>query len=148
MLGKIDLQNRTAAVPGTIKAHWFENAYIGLSRTLFHIIKIPLKPFDSGLEYEKQPVKTELVFDWYDLKLAHERRIGGLNLKSNNYPDAEASIYVGSAHNWCDVRKLSIQNLDDGWSWEVRGDVLVEFENERVAQNEAFKFNTTLTWET
>jgi hypothetical protein len=51
---KIELQQKTTAKKGKIEFYYFENENIGLKKTLFHRIYIPLEPFDSGLEYESQ----------------------------------------------------------------------------------------------
>ena len=52
-------------------------------------------------------------------------------------------VYIGSAHNWCDVKKLDISKNEDA-SFNVVGEVYVEFENEGVARNEIFKFETSI----
>ena len=39
------------------------------AKTHFHRIAIPLKSFGSGLEHEKQPVNTAVVFNWLNLNL-------------------------------------------------------------------------------
>ncbi|GAB1270337.1 hypothetical protein NBRC116493_35910 [Aurantivibrio infirmus] len=140
---KIGLQKKTKAKIGKVEAHWFENESIGLRKTLFHRITIPLEPFDSGLEYEEQPLLTEIVLDWYELKLENPSELDGANLSHELYPDAEASVYVGYAHNWCDVKELVFSKINDG-SYEVKGYVIVEFENEGVATNEPFTFDTTI----
>ena len=49
-MDKIQLQNKTKALDGTIEAYWFENENIGLKNTLFHRLTIPLVAFDSGLD--------------------------------------------------------------------------------------------------
>ena len=66
---KIELQRKTTAKKGRIEMYYFENNSIGLKKTLFHRIYIPLEPFDSGLEYESQPIETEIVIEWLNLKL-------------------------------------------------------------------------------
>lgn len=50
----INLQQKTRAKKGIVEPYWFENDTIGLPRTLFYRITIPLQAFDSGLEYEEQ----------------------------------------------------------------------------------------------
>ncbi len=142
-MDKIQLQNKTKALKGRLEVYWFENVNIGLENTLFHRVTIPLAPFDSGLEYEEQPVETEIVLDWYKLGISAQDDLDGLDLKHELYPDAEGSVYIGSAHNWCDVRKLSMsKNTDVGFS--AVGELSIEFENEGVAENELFHFETNL----
>jgi hypothetical protein len=96
---KIKLQNKTQVEKGIIKSYWFENENIGLANTLFHRITLPLKEFDSGLDYEEQSVQTEIVLDWYNLGLPEPSELDGLNLSHSNYSDAEGSVYVGCSHN-------------------------------------------------
>ena len=142
-MNNIQLQSKTKALKGSVEAYWFENENIGLENTLFHRINIPLVAFDSGLDYEEQPVETEIVLDWYKLDIPSPDDLNGLNLKHESYPDAEGSVYVGSAHNWCDVRGLDISKNEDT-SFSVVGEIFVEFENEGVAKNELFKFETSI----
>lgn len=142
-MDKIQLQSKTKALKGSVEAYWFENENIGLKNTLFHRIKIPLAVFDSGLEYEEQPVETEIVLDWYKLDLLAPDELSGLNLKHELYPDAEGSVYIGSAHNWCDVKRLDISKNTDG-SLSAAGEIAVEFENEGIAENELFRFETNI----
>ncbi|MBB1319925.1 hypothetical protein H5123_20090 [Shewanella sp. SR43-4] len=144
-MDSIQLQSKTKALKGSIEAYWFENENIGLENTQFHRISIPLEPFDSGLDYEEQPVKTEIILDWYKLGISSPDDLDGLNLKHESYPDAEGSIYVGTAHNWCDVKKLEIFKIEDA-SFCVVGEIYVEFENEGVAKNELFKFETNVVF--
>ncbi len=140
---KIELQRKTKAKAGKVEAYWFENENIGLKKTLFHRITIPLEPFDSGLDYEEQPLSTEMVLDWYELNLENPAELDGTNLSHESYPEAEGSVYVGCAHNWCDVKDLRFSKTDNG-GYEIIGAVIVEFENEGVAQNEPFTFKTTV----
>lgn len=140
---RIQLQNKTKALKGCVEAYWFENKNIGLKNTLFHRVTIPLSAFDSGLEYDLQPVNTEIVLDWYELGLSESTDLNGLNLGHEFYPEAEGSVYIGNAHNWCDVKSFDItKNVDGGFS--VTGEILIEFENEGVAENELFNFQTSL----
>lgn len=141
-VSKIDLQNKTEALPARIESYWFENDNIGLKNTLFNRVYIPLKPFDSGLDYEDQPVETEIVLEWYKLELADPAKLDGLDLNHDNYADAEGSVYIGGAHNWCNVKQLSLEITNSG-SYTMAGKILVEFEGEGVAENELFSFVTT-----
>jgi len=135
----IALQKKTQALTGVIECFWFENSHIGLANTLFHKISIPLASFDSGLDYEEQPVETSIEFDWYNLNLPSPEELDNLDLSHDNYVDAEASLYLGSAHNWCHVVQLEIKKLSENL-FTILGEVKVEFENEGVGQNETFKF--------
>lgn len=142
-MNNIQLQSKTKALKGRIEAYWFENENIGLKNTLFHRITIPLAAFDSGLDYEEQPVNTEMVLDWYELGLSNPDQLDGLNLSHELFPEAEGSVYIGNAHNWCDVKKLNVtQNTDGGYV--AIGEISVEFENEGVGKNELFSFQADL----
>lgn len=142
-MNKINLQHKTRAKPGLSEKYWFENEKTGLKRTLFHRITIPLEPFDSGLEYEEQPVQTEIVIEWLDLRLSDPDDLDHLEITSEKYKDAEASVYVGCAHNLCEIKKISLNKLEKD-IYQVAGEILVNFENEGVAQNEKFSFHTTI----
>ncbi|MGB0833459.1 MAG: hypothetical protein ACPGR2_02990 [Psychrobium sp.] len=142
-MDKIKLQSKTQALKGTVELDWFENQNIGLEKTLFHRITIPLKPFNSGLDYDEQPVNTKIELDWYELGLAEPTELHGLDLNHQNYPSAEASLYLGSAHNWCDVKALKLTKNADG-SYSAFAELNIEFENEGVAENELFIFQTIL----
>jgi hypothetical protein len=141
-MDKIDLQSKAKAKRGTAEMYWFENEFTGLKRTLFHRIKIPLTAFNSGLEYESQPVKTEIVFEWLILNLNDPSDLDGLTISSKKHKTLEASVYIGGAHNWCDVINLNIKKKK-GDTYAIDGELLIEFENEGVAKNEIFKFRTT-----
>jgi hypothetical protein len=94
-LSQIDLQNKTIAQVGSIEKYFFENENIGLKKTLFHRIDIPLLSFDSGLEDIPKETKTEISFSWYSLELENPDNLDGLNLNHKNYANAEASVYIG-----------------------------------------------------
>lgn len=142
-MSKIQLQSKTKALQGSIEAYYFENENIGLKKTLFHRVTIPLEAFDSGLDYEEQPVKTEIILDWYELGLSNPEKLEGLNLSHDLFPEAEGSVYIGNAHNWCNVKRLNIEQEPDG-EFIAIGEILVEFENEGVSENEHFSFKTRL----
>lgn len=143
-MSRIGLQSKTRAEAGELSCYWFENREVGLPRTKFCRFKIPLAPFDSGLEYEEQPVTTELVIEWLPLDVTSTQELDGLLVSSESHPSLEASIYLGAAHNWCDVKSLRMKRLGDA-EIEVAGEVFVELQNEGVAPNESFSFVTWLT---
>jgi hypothetical protein len=128
-------------MPGRIEHYWFENEHTGLKRTLFHRIVIPFAPFDSGLDYVRQPESTELVVEWIDLGLTDPADLDRVMIATGVTPHAEASIYIGSAHNWVNIRELHL--VKEGDLYRVRCWANVEFENEAVGQNEPFSFQTT-----
>jgi hypothetical protein len=144
-MDKINLQDKTKAVSAVIESYWFEDESIGLEKTLFHKISIPLEPFDSGLDYEEQPLETLIVCDWYKLQLSNPENLDGIDMNHDIYTDAEASVYVGCAHNWCHVKKLSLELISPS-AYQISGELLVEFENEGVGENETFNFTTVATY--
>jgi hypothetical protein len=146
-MDKINLQIKTKALQGKIESYWFENKNIGLKNTLFHRVTIPLEAFDSDLDYERKPLKTEIVFEWYKLNLSDPLKLDALNLSHEIYPNAEASIYVGWAHNWCNIKTLMFKLINDNL-YDISGEIIVAFENEGIGQNETFAFKTSAIYTT
>ncbi len=144
---KIDLQNKTKPKKGKIELYFFENKNIGLKKTLFHRIYIPLEPFNSGLEYESQPVETEIVVEWLNLNLQEPTDLDNLNLTSTSDDETEISIYVGSAHNPCDIKRLCLKRIDVKL-YQAELELLVDFKHEGLAENEEFIFETQLELDT
>ena len=138
----IDLQAKARPLEGVIECYWFENPNVALARTLFHRIRIPLAPFDSGLDYVSQPEETELVVEWINLGLDDPAELDGIKVATGQNPDMEASIYIGAAHNWFHIDRL-IDRLTvrrEGHRYRVSGVGTVEFAREGVARDERFAF--------
>lgn len=144
---KISLQHKTKPKNGKAEIYWFENEHIGLKRTLFHRFNIPLIPFDSGLEYEAQPLDTAIVFEWLNLDLADPTNLDKLELTSTTEDETEVSIYLGSAHNPCDIKKMVFNKIEEN-RFRVECCLFIDFEYERVAKNEEFNFSTVIKLET
>ena len=142
-MDKINLQDKTKAKKGKVEIYWFENESIGLQKTLFHRIYIPLEPFNSGLDYESQPVDTEIVIEWMNLNLEEPTNLDGLKLPITSENETEASLYVGSAHNPCEIESLELKKISDNL-YAATCKLFVEFEHEGVAENEEFKIVTQL----
>ncbi len=134
----IGLQQKTRPLEGTIEAYWFENAITGLARTLFHRILIPFEPFDSGLGYVSLPESTELVVEWINLGLDDPAALDGVVIAMDRTPDVEASIYLGAAHNWYQIEKLTLTR--EGSGFRVIGAGIVEFSREGIGKDERFAF--------
>jgi hypothetical protein len=143
----INLQLKTEAEKGSAEKYWFENQLTGLKRTLFHRVYIPLKPFDSGLDYEEQPVKTTIIMEWLNLNLPDPNDLDNLFLKSTQEDEMEVSIYIGGAHNPCNIIEMTWKRMSTS-SYTVVGELAVDFEYEGVAKNELFKFQTTIELDT
>ncbi|MEQ9413676.1 MAG: hypothetical protein RIF39_07585 [Cyclobacteriaceae bacterium] len=143
-MDNISLTENTQALQGQIESYWFENLNIGLKKTLFHRITVPIKPFDSGLDYVEQPEKTEFVFDW--IKFPDKIDLANLNevtLSSELIPDMETSIYLGSAHNICSVLEMTLTKINQD-SFMLKVNMEVDFKSEGVANTEFFNFETEL----
>ncbi len=139
----VDLQNKTQAEKGTVEKYWFENEHLGIKKTLIHKIHIPLKPFNSGFEYESQPVETLLVIDFLKLNLPNPNELDGLVIKKDKESDIDASVYVGNVHNAFDIYNLTFKKMSEN-EYQVNGEIMVDFENEMTAKNENFNFKTTV----
>lgn len=81
--------------------------------------------------------------EWLNLKLVEPTNLDGLKLTSNPEDDTKVSIYVGSAHNPCDIKKMEFDQIGEN-TYKVDCSLLVDFEYEGVAQNEEFNFETEL----
>lgn len=63
--------------PGQMRAHLNQNPGVGLPPTLFHDIRIPLEPFDSGLEWDEQPAHAEFNLEFVKLPVKDWRCLAG-----------------------------------------------------------------------
>lgn len=142
-MNKINLQDKTKALQGRIEMYYFENNNIQLAKTLYHRIYIPLTSFNSGLEYEPQPIKTTIVMDWLSLKLEDPVKLDGISLSSTPDDEIEVSVYVGAAHNPCDINKLTLKEISTNM-YQIECSLFIDFEHEAVASNEIFEFSTQL----
>ncbi len=97
--------------PGTMNARLFENPYIGLARTLFYDITIPLEPFDSGLSYEEQPVETAFQLEFLRFLLNDWRAFDDRDFTLAP-EDSDGSIYLGAAHNPVHVSHMHFARRD------------------------------------
>ncbi len=145
-MDQIKLQSKATPKEGLVEYYWFENKKIGLENTLFHRIEIPFEPFDSGLEWVSQPESPTLTIEWLDLKLFDPKSLDKLNLSSKNYPNSEASIYIGTAHNWVTINKMEISNIEND-VFLIDADISIDFESEGVASNESYSFGTRITFQ-
>jgi hypothetical protein len=101
---------------------------------------------DTGLEYVGQPQTTEICYEWLNLGLKDQSALDGMNLNSTNYPHAEASIYVGAAHNPIEFDDFSIQETAPGL-FRIKAAMTVLFEFEGVARNEQFALYAEASFE-
>lgn len=141
---RIGLQKQARPLMGRIEHHWFENAGIGLARTLFHRIVVPFEPFDSGLSGVSQPESTRFVVEWIDLGLADPAALDGVRITRKYPPGFEASIYLGAAHNPVDIKELRL--TQQGSCFRLSCSAVVDFEHEGVAPKEALRFEALVTY--
>lgn len=142
----INLQHKTGTAKGVVEPYWFENENIGLPRTLFYRITIPLQAFDSGLEYEDQPVETEIVIEWLQLDLTDMDDLDHVQVSSKKYEKVECSIYLGWVHNICEILQLDFEKIE-GNDYRITGEIYIDFEWEKIAKNEKFSFQTIVSYE-
>ncbi len=105
----INLQSKTNALKGSAEIYWYENENVGLNRTLFHKMIIPLKPFDSGFDYYEQPLETAILIDWINFKLSDPTNLDGVSITSSD--NAEVTIYVDGVYNICDIKYLKLSRI-------------------------------------
>ncbi len=141
VVNAIDLQHKARPLAGRIECYWFENEHVGLKPTLFHRIVVPFSPFDSGLSWVPQPESTELVVEWMQLGLTDPSALDGIVVASGVTPRLEASIYLGSAHNWVSISELRLTR--EGDHFRLRCRAVIDFRSEGVGQNEPLHVETT-----
>lgn len=142
-MGSINLQEKTAVGTGMIDVFWHENKSIGIQKTIFHRMNIPLKSIPSELDSESQPIDTKIIIDWLNLNLRDPLNLDRLILKSMQEDDSDISIFLGNAHNPCDLKRMAISKIGNNL-YEVDCILRVDFEHEEVAANQIFKFKTQL----
>lgn len=142
----VNLQSKTKALRGTIEWQWFENENIGLKNTLFHRISIPLSSFDSGFEFEAQPVNTCISIEWLNLKLKDPTNLDGIRVSTTPESEIETSIYIGSTYNPCDIINLVLNQIDS-FKYKIEAELFVDFEHGRLAKNEKFSFVAELDFD-
>ncbi len=137
----INLQEKATAGKGTVEVFWYKNESIGLERTIFHQMKIPITSIDSELEDKSQKIDTVIVVDWLNLHLRDPLELDRLVLKSTLEDDSEISIRVRGANNPCDLKRMAISKKGNNL-YEIECVFRMDFEHEKVAANEIFKFTT------
>jgi hypothetical protein len=116
-----------------MQAHLFQNPHIGLAPTLFYDITIPLEPFDSGLDWEEQPVHTEFRLEFVRLPTKDWRNLDGKSFEVAQ-DDAEGSIYLGASHNPVDIRRIQFTRLGEA-TLRIDCSLFCDFESEMIADS-------------
>lgn len=57
----------------------------------------------------------------------------------------ETSIYLGAAHNWCNIQEIKFKTIQDKYI-KISGEIQIDFESEGLAKNEKFKINCLLKY--
>jgi hypothetical protein len=125
--------DRFKAKRGSMHAFVFENRNIDLEPTLFYCIDIPLKPFNSGLDYESQPVKTSFCFEFIRIPVVDWRRLGGQSFKVAQ-DDCDGSILIGDAHNPVDINLIRFTRIGN-FMFRIDCKLFCDFASEGVADN-------------
>jgi hypothetical protein len=74
---------------------------------------IPLEPFDSELSYMPQPEGTTIYISSCALPVADLNIIDGVLFEPTPDSITENTIYLGSAHNTIDVKKVLFKKIDE-----------------------------------
>ena len=121
-----------------MNAHLFHNPSIGLEPTLFYEIRIPLEPFDSGLEWEEQPVNTEFQLDFLVFPIKDWREFDKKTYSDISEENADASIYLGTAHNPVQIKYIYFKHLEQN-KFRIDCTLLCDFVFEKVSNQETVK---------
>ena len=125
---------------GAMQAQITQNRLIGLAPTLFYTITIPLEPFDSGFEWDEQPLHTAFRLDFIELPVKDWRTLAGRIFAVP--PDkSDGSIYVGTAHNPVDIRHLAFTRRS-GTVLHIHCILFCDFEAEMLADNTLVELRT------
>ena len=96
-------------------------------------LTIDLKPFDTGLKFENNPVKTEIGLD--EIRLPVNKFETLFEKSFTLEPDScEGSIYLGGAHNPVEIRNISFQQIDKD-SIFIDTHLFLDFAYEKVAKS-------------
>ena len=110
---------------------------MGLERAWCHRSSSPLERFESGIEYEAQPVETRMIIEWMNLNLSNPDELDGISIQTDKDSETEASIDIGNAHNPFDILNLTLNKIDDR-NYKATGKIMVDFEHEMNAKKEIF----------
>jgi len=131
--------------PGTMNGFIFANPNIGLAPTLFYTIRIPLRPFDSGIDYEDQPVETEFSLEWLVLPVRDWRELSNKSFDLSS-DEQDCSIYLGCAHNPVEIRSLRF-NRTGSLLLQAQCTLFCDFEFEGVGKSATLEVTVDLAFE-
>jgi hypothetical protein len=144
-LRKITVSNFKAKL-GSMNAHIFHNPSIGLEPTLFYEIRIPLEPFDSGLEWEEQPINTAFQLDFLIFPVKDWRDFDEKSYDNISESNADASIYLGTAHNPVYIKHIYFKLVKQN-QFRLDCTFLCDFEFEAVANKESVTLSIEIDFE-
>jgi len=127
--------------PGTMQARLFSNYHIKLPVTLFYDIEIPLEPFDSGLDYEKQPCKTSFNLNFIKFPVRDWQDFAGQEFELTQ-DDSEGGIYVGD-HSPVYINSIKFERLSSFW-FKIDCKLFCDFEYENVGQSETIELSAEI----
>ena len=137
---KIDLQTKAKPLTGTIGYYAFED-YDGKSGfTYFHYVSVPLYPFETGIEGDNYPVKTEIMIEWMNFEVEYPEKLDGVEGSFVGHSQSQGTIAIHNVYHACEVRKISFKHLEEN-HYKVKGELLVKFEEKGIAANEVFEFD-------
>jgi hypothetical protein len=131
-------------LPGQMTAHLVENPAFGLPRTLWYTITIPLKPFNSGLEYETQPVTTAIELEFLRKAQDDWRRLLGTSIQAVG-DESNSSIYLGSAHNPIDIYSITFTRTQGLW-FNLDCTLFCDFAFENVGESTVLELTTSVVF--
>jgi len=129
---------------GTMKTRLYKNEHTGLPMILNYEIDVPLQEFNSGVEYEIQPVKTGFVLDCIPLPIQDWRML------TNQYFSFNRTYYhgglsVGNAHNPVFIDSLKIRRTELG-AFVIDCSLLCDFEFQSQWESEEIRFNADIVF--
>lgn len=127
---------------GSMHAFVFENRNIDLEPTLFYGIQIPLKPFNSGLDYEPQPVKTSFCFEFIKFPVIDWRSFDGQSFQVEQ-DDSDGSVLIGGAHNPVDINLIRFTRAEN-FRFHIDCTLFCDFESEGIADNASVQLSADI----
>jgi len=121
-----------APMAGRLTARVFSNPHVGLPATLFFDIEIPLRPFEFDGALQTTAVRLDFIrFPVSDWRQFEDREFRFPVSPRPGYIDG--SVYLGEAHNPCDVTRIRFGPLA-GRTLQAELDLRFDFEYEGPAE--------------
>lgn len=110
---------------GELRSVVFENEHVGIPRSVYFNISIPVAPFDFDGESVETAVRLDLIdFGVADWRLLSDKLFVFPVNPTEGYIDG--SMYLGHAHNPADVTRIAFGRFADS-SVEVEIDIAFDF---------------------